>query len=59
LVGGEGQWGTPQWIFFGVGLVATIVVTVLITRKAKQDLKEAGVADDAHGAQPSKKFAQS
>jgi uncharacterized membrane protein YdjX (TVP38/TMEM64 family) len=60
LVGGEGQWGTPQWIFFGVGLVATIVVAVLITRKAKQKLKEVGVADESeHHAQPSKKFAQS
>lgn len=61
LVGGEGQWGTPpQWIFFGVGLVATIVVAVLITRKAKQKLKEVGVADESeHRAQPSKKFTQS
>jgi uncharacterized membrane protein YdjX (TVP38/TMEM64 family) len=60
LVRGEGQWGTPQWALFGVGLAATIVVAVLIARKARQKLKEAGVADESeHRAERSRKFAQS
>ncbi|MDQ3775006.1 MAG: TVP38/TMEM64 family protein [Pseudomonadota bacterium] len=58
LTGGGGEWGTPQWIFFGGGLIATIVVAVLVTKKAKAKLKEAGVAEDSgqkDRTQPSKK----
>jgi hypothetical protein len=32
--------------FFGVGLVATIVVTVVVARIAKDALKESGAAKD-------------
>lgn len=35
--------GAMQWVFFGAGLVATAVVAFIITRKAKEKLKEAGV----------------
>lgn len=40
-------WGTPQWIFFGIGLVATIAIAVVVMRKAKKKLEEAGVSGDA------------
>ena len=37
----------PDWlrhtVFFALGLVATIAVTALIARKAKQKLREAGL----------------
>jgi len=46
--GGEGPW---KWIFYCVGLIATIVVTVVVSRKAKQALGKAGVAEaKAHSA---------
>jgi len=41
--GGAGEANTFKWIAFGVGLVATAVVTVIVSRKAKQKLEEAGV----------------
>lgn len=47
LGGGGGEWGTLQWVFFGFGLVATIVVAIMVTKKAKEKLKEAGVGDDS------------
>jgi uncharacterized membrane protein YdjX (TVP38/TMEM64 family) len=59
---GGGQWGTPQWVFFGAGLVATIVVALLVTRKAKVKLKEVGLADAAEQngrAESSKKLVRS
>jgi len=34
-------------VFFGVGLVATIAMAVLVTTKAKKKLEEAGVGGDA------------
>ncbi|HSF48112.1 MAG TPA: VTT domain-containing protein [Burkholderiales bacterium] len=43
---GGGRWGTGQWILFGLGLLATLVVVVLVTKKAKEKLKEAGVTDE-------------
>ena len=47
LTGGGGGWGTVQWVFFGIGLAATIVVAFLVTKKAKEKLKEAGVGEDS------------
>ena len=47
LTGGGGEWGTAQWVFFGIGLAATIVVAFLVTKKAKEKLKEAGVREDS------------
>lgn len=41
---GGGKWGAAQWSFFVAGLIATIVVAVIIGRKAKEKLKEAGAA---------------
>jgi uncharacterized membrane protein YdjX (TVP38/TMEM64 family) len=35
--------GTLKWLFFGVGLVATVAVAVFVTHKAGEKLKEAGV----------------
>jgi uncharacterized membrane protein YdjX (TVP38/TMEM64 family) len=39
--------GTLKWTFFGVGLVATLAVAVIITRRAKQKLKETGVSQES------------
>ena len=39
LSGGGGEWGAPQWVFFGVGLLATILVAVIVGKKAKEKLK--------------------
>lgn len=46
LTGGA-KLGPLQWGFFIVGLVVTIVVVVLVTKKAKAKLKEAGVEGKA------------
>lgn len=47
-IGGGGEGGNPilKWSLFAVGLIATIVVTVLVTRKAKAKLDEIGLEDD-------------
>ena len=42
---GNASGGPLEWIFFGVGLVATVTVAVLVTRKAKEKLAAAGVED--------------
>lgn len=39
--------GLGYWVVFGVGLVATLVVTVIVTRIARKTLREEGVVD--HG----------
>lgn len=44
--------GPATWAFFGVGLLATAVVVVLITRKARALLREAGVAAPALENEP-------
>ncbi len=36
--------GTLKWVFFGVGLLATVAVTVIVSRAAKKALKEKGAA---------------
>ena len=41
---GEGS-GPLQWTFFAVGLIATLAVAAVVTRKAKAKLKEHGLAD--------------
>lgn len=38
---------------FAVGLIATLVVTVLVSRKASQKLKEVGIADENKAAEAS------
>jgi uncharacterized membrane protein YdjX (TVP38/TMEM64 family) len=40
-----GSGGILQWVFFGVGLIATAVVAILVTRKAKAKLEKIGVDD--------------
>ncbi len=48
LGGGEGSGGgTLKWIFFGVGLLATIAVTVIVSRAAKKALRDKGAASDS------------
>jgi uncharacterized membrane protein YdjX (TVP38/TMEM64 family) len=42
---GGGEASTLKYVFFGVGILATLVVTVLVGRKANAKLKEHGVAD--------------
>jgi len=42
----SGEGGGPlQWTFFAVGLIATVAVTVFVTKKAKEKLKQHGVSD--------------
>jgi uncharacterized membrane protein YdjX (TVP38/TMEM64 family) len=42
---GNTSGGPRTWVFFGMGLLATALVVVLVTRKAKAKLAEAGVDD--------------
>ncbi|MEL7229132.1 MAG: TVP38/TMEM64 family protein [Pseudomonadota bacterium] len=37
---GAGEGGTGKWIVLGVGIIATLVVTVLVTKKAKAKLQQ-------------------
>ena len=37
---------TAQYVLFGVGIIATLAVTILVGRKAKAKLKEHGVEDE-------------
>ena len=39
--------GALQWSFIAAGLIATVVVAVFVTKKAKEKLKQKGVDDDA------------
>lgn len=41
--GGGGQRGPLEWVMLGVGLVATIVVTIWVTRIARRALKKSAV----------------
>jgi hypothetical protein len=41
------QGGALKWVFFGVGLLATVVVTILITRKARARLEKLGLDESA------------
>jgi uncharacterized membrane protein YdjX (TVP38/TMEM64 family) len=45
LGGAVGDTGPVKWVFFAAGLAATVAVAVLIARKAKQKLSEAGVGE--------------
>ena len=45
LGGGEdGGGGALKWVFFGVGLLVTVAVTVIVSRAARRALKEKGAA---------------
>jgi uncharacterized membrane protein YdjX (TVP38/TMEM64 family) len=46
LDGSKTQHGALEYVFFGLGFVATIVVTVVVTRIAKRALKLAGAAKE-------------
>lgn len=41
---GESRFTAAEWILYGVGFIATAIVTVMITRMAKRVLSEKGVA---------------
>lgn len=47
-LGGEEQGGGGwlKWLFFGLGLVATIIVTVIVSRAAKAALKKTGATKE-------------
>ena len=45
-LGGGAEFGPLQWTFFGAGLIVTIAAVLLVTKKAKAKLKEAGVSED-------------
>ena len=47
LGGATADAGPVKWVFLALGLIATVVVAVLIARKARQKLLEAGIADPA------------
>jgi len=44
-LGGERQHSLIEYIFFSLGLVATITVTIIVTRIAKKALRESGAAE--------------
>jgi len=50
---GEGG-GVLKWVFFAVGLLVTIGVAVFVTKKAREKLKEHGVASNADGSKSGK-----
>lgn len=43
---GSGDMGIGRWVVLGVGIIATLVVTVLITKKAQARLKSYDVSGD-------------
>lgn len=45
LAGGDQEMTTSQWALYGMGLAATVAVTVLITRVARKALREAVPTD--------------
>lgn len=47
VAGGGEDGGTLKWLFFGIGLAATIAVAVFVSRKAREKLKEAGVDEES------------
>ncbi len=46
---GDGKWGAAQWSFFALGLVATLAATVFISKKAKEQLDNAGIEEGGRG----------
>lgn len=44
-VSGGDSSGTLTWVFFGVGIVATIIVTVMVSKKVKARLNEFDLGD--------------
>lgn len=53
LMEGEGKWGAPQWGLFGLGLLATLVLTVIVARKAKAKLGKMAPSAEAQNEQRS------
>jgi len=42
---GEGDQGPLKWLFLSIGLLATILVTIIVARTAKRALKRAGAGN--------------
>jgi len=40
-----GDGGPARWALFGIGLLATVVVVILVTRKARAKLQETGISN--------------
>jgi len=53
--GGKNPW---QWVLLGAGLLATIVVSVYVTRLARKALKETALKEDSVKSDTSEKSAQ-
>src|SRR5680860_408746 len=49
-VSGDGFGGATGWALFAAGLIATVLVTVFVTRKARARLQAAGVEQDTEPA---------
>lgn len=41
-LGGEGGQSPLKWVFLGIGLVATVVVTIIVSRAARKALEKSG-----------------
>lgn len=44
-LGGEGGQSPLKWVLLGVGLLATVLVTIIVTRTAKRALERSGAAN--------------
>lgn len=49
-LGSDGERSPLKWVFLGVGLLATIAVTVIVSRTAKNALEKSGAAKSHGGA---------
>lgn len=49
-LGGEGGQSPIKWVFLGIGLLATVVVTIIVSRTAKRALEKSGAAKTRGGA---------
>jgi uncharacterized membrane protein YdjX (TVP38/TMEM64 family) len=50
--GSSEEASTAKLIGLGVGLVATLAVTIIVSRKAQQKLRDIGIADEAPSDRP-------
>ncbi len=48
-IGGEGGQSPLRWVFLGIGLAATVVVTIVVSRTAKNALEKKGAAKRRRG----------
>lgn len=58
VLGGEAGGGSSsvlKWVFLGAGLVATVIVTVFVSKKANEKLKKEGATDNGKSKSTKKK----